>query len=97
MWANPIELAPGGPETERRRHDEPARDPQRPPRAAEQEEDGGGVRLAVRQLAVLLPAEGERGHAVHHDGQRRQRQVEQLHVAGGGVGELLQGSRPRFN
>ena len=43
----------------------------------------------MRELPILLPAEGERGNAVHHDREGHQGQVADLHPPGGVVGEVL--------
>ena len=43
----------------------------------------------MRELPVLLPAECERGHAVHHDCEEYQGQVDDLHPPGGVVGKVL--------
>ena len=43
----------------------------------------------MRQFAVLFPPEGDRGHAVHHDREGHEGQVEDLHPPGGVVGKIL--------
>ena len=43
----------------------------------------------MRELPILLPAEGERGNAVHHDREGHEGQVDDLHPPGGVVGKVL--------
>ena len=59
------------------------------PGFAEEEDDGRRICLPVREFPVLLPSEGQRGYAVHHDREGHEGQVDDLHPPGGVVGKVL--------